>query len=196
MVVLPSCPFPSIYWFNQLTNKEEVWIDSSENYPKQTYRNRYDILGPNGRQSLTLPVHRPSGVKTPIGEIQISYGSWVNTHLGAIRSAYGKAAFFDHFIDEIASLYTRRPALLIDFNLQSLQIIQRVIAPQIKVAYTSEWLDFKENDVRLHFEPSFVAPNFKAYPQVFSDRFPFQNNLSVLDLVFNMGPKSKEYIDY
>lgn len=171
-------------------------VDVLENYPKQTYRNRYDILGPNGRQTLTIPVNRPSGVKTPINEIQIAYGSWVNTHLGAIRSAYGKSAFFDHFFYEIEALYQRKPQLLIDFNSQSLNIVTRVILPETKLSVIEENVAFSASDLRLNFEPAFRAPVFRSYPQVFSDRFEFQNNLSVLDLLFNMGPRGKEYIDY
>ncbi|MEZ4798354.1 MAG: WbqC family protein [Flavobacteriales bacterium] len=196
MVILPSCPFPSIYWLSLAANQEEVKVDVLENYPKQTYRNRYDILGPNGRQTLTIPVNRPSGVKTPISEIQIAYGSWVNEHLGAIRSAYGKSAFFDHFFYEIEALYQSKPQLLIDFNSQSLNIVKRVILPETKLSVIEENVAFSASDLRLNFEPAFLVSDFKSYPQVFSDRFEFQNNLSVLDLVFNMGPRGKEYIDY
>lgn len=194
MTILPSCPFPNTHWLSLANASETLLLDTLENYPKQTFRNRFDILGPNGKQSLSIPVHRPSGVKTPIFQIEISYGTWVNTHLGAIRSAYGKSAYFEHFFDDIQNLYHSKPTLLVDFNSKSLNIIRNVLFKNRNIAIVDESPPFELNDLRLQFDPSFIAPSYPKYPQVFSDRFDFVNNLSGLDLVFNMGPKAIDYI--
>lgn len=194
MEVLPICPFPSIYWWSLALRNESIYLDKFENYPKQTYRNRYDILGVNGKVSLTIPVIGQKGIKTSIKEIEIAHGSWMNTHLGTLRSAYGKSAFFDHFYPLVERLYLKKYKCLIDFNLSSIEIHRKLLLGSRDIQIVDEQIPFAENDFRLQFEPS-SGPFFtKEYPQVFADRFSFQDNLSSLDLLFNMGPKAIDYI--
>jgi hypothetical protein len=194
MEVLPICPFPSIYWWSIALRNESIYLDKFEHYPKQTYRNRYDILGVNGKVSLTIPVIGQKGIKTSIKEIQIAHGTWMNTHLGTIRSAYGKSAFFDHFYPLVEKLYLKKDKYLIDYNLSSIEIHRKLLIGVREINLIDEHIPFGEDDIRLQFEPSSGPFLTKEYPQVFADRFTFQNNLSSLDLLFNMGPKAIDYI--
>jgi len=53
-----------------------------------------------------------------------------------------------------------------------------------------------ENDLREAFSPKKEIKNtsFPAYYQVFSTKFPFAVDLSVLDLIFNEGPEATNYL--
>lgn len=194
MEVLPICPFPSIYWWSIALRNDSILLDKFENYPKQTYRNRYDILGVNGKVSLTIPVIGQKGMKTSIKEIQIAHGSWMYTHLGTLRSSYGKSAFFDHFYPLVEKLYLKKDKYLIDYNLSSIELYRKLLIGSRSIDLIDEHIPFIDNDIRLQFEPSSGPFLTKKYPQVFADRFSFQNNLSSLDLLFNMGPKAIDYI--
>ncbi len=94
-----------------------IALEGCEHYIKQSYRNRCRILGPNGVQSLTIPVELPAGTKTPIREVRISdHGEWRHLHAQALRTAYGASPFFEFYADELMPFYERRYTYLWDFN--------------------------------------------------------------------------------
>jgi hypothetical protein len=169
-----------------------------ENYIKQTYRNRYDILSANGPVSLTIPVEGQKGQKVMTKDIRIADHRWVKNHLAAIRSAYARSAYYEFFADEILPVFESRYSFLVDFNLASIAWMARYI-PQFQFEISSEMKDFlalseMEQNQLLVFEPAQIWPQTPSYPQVFSDRFAFQSNLSTLDLLMNLGPRAADYI--
>lgn len=173
-------------------------IHVHENYIKQTYRNRYDILSANGPVSLTIPVAGQKGLKVYSRDIRIADHRWIKNHLAAIRSAYSRSAYYEFFADEIQPVYEARHAFLVDFNLATLHWLKRYI-PSFHFETTSHHLPFVDlsstDQLRLlTFEPAAIWPDVPRYTQVFADRFNFQSNLSTLDLVMNLGPRSADYI--
>ncbi len=190
--VLPLCCFPPIHWV-VIALRANTIIDVHEHYVKQTYRNRFDLLGVNGKITLTIPVQGQKGVKTPFHEIQIADSSWRKLHLTTIRSAYGRAAFFEHYIDELEALFQSEQTKLQSFNLDVLNWIVRCGIP-MNIVLSTTHIESAANDFRNAFEPSSDWPQMPSYPQVFSDRFAFVQNLSVLDLLMNKGSGSLEYL--
>lgn len=176
--------------------QENVVIDIHEHYIKQTYRTRFEILGANGLLPLSLFVESTNGQKTPMKDIRLMEGSWGKNHFTSIRSAYGKSAFFEHLEDDLIKLFAEeRPSFLLDFNQQALQMLR----PYFKgwnYFFSNEYVEISDqiNDQRSHFSPKNRSVNFPSYLQVFGDRFPFQSDLSVLDLVMNLGPQSVSYV--
>ncbi len=203
LTIIPSCCLSPIHWYAALLDGEVV-IDLNENYPKQTFRNRFEIIGVNGRQVLTIPVEGQKGMKIPVKEIKIAEGTWRKTYLHAIRSAYGRSAFFEYYIDVITQIFCGSQQYLHTFNAEILEwsLAAMKIAPtsfnprfNTDLVFPFEKIQSGEQrDLRLDFEPSAIWPPLPPYPQVFGDRHGFQGNLSILDLLMNKGPGAVDYL--
>ena len=189
---MPMCCFPPIHWI-ALAMREGTVIDVHENYVKQTFRNRFDVLGVNGRITLSIPVVGQKGVKTPFHNIQLADKSWRKLHLTTIRSAYGRAAYFEHYFKEVEEIFMSEQTSLLELNVQILHWIGKCGIP-FKFELSQTHVEGVEHDYRSAFEPANKWDELNAYPQVFSDRIPFEQNLSVLDLLMNKGPIAIEYL--
>ncbi|MCB0761562.1 MAG: WbqC family protein [Flavobacteriales bacterium] len=194
MVVLPSCPFPNHLWYHNCLKSNTAVVDIHENYIKQSLRNRFYILEVHGKLGLTVPVEGQDGQKTRVKDIRIARGKWNKLHFTALKSAYGKSPFFEHFEDEFARFWERKFNFLVDFNEASVALINDWIGLEPRYTLSTEYVDPCAGDKR----PSFKGPSPDAsihYQQVFSDRHAFVGNLSILDLVFNMGTETAAYLD-
>jgi WbqC-like protein family len=203
--LLPCCCLSPIRWYVQLL-ADKVIIDLSENYPKQTFRNRFEIIGVNGRQVLTIPVHGQKGIKTPSADIRIVDGPWRKGYLHAIHSAYGRGAFFEYYIDDLTRIFYGKQEYLHQFNLEILDWTLEALKlnnGQLNMVVnhgSGRHFPFEKHglgdnkDFRQHFEPSSRWTGLPSYPQVFSDRHGFQSNLSILDLLMNKGTGAVDYL--
>jgi len=198
-IVLPVCTLGNIFYYSVLTS-ESVVIDVFENYLKQTWRNRYDILGPNGVQSLTVPVQSQTGQKISVRHIKIDNRlPWQRTHLRSIKTSYGSSPYYEHYIELIEPLYKMQFEHLTDFNLHAFNMIQQQLFPQLKIVFSESYIEPSATniDLRPYFKPvrfSQIRHQPLTYLQTFADRFEFQPNLSVLDLLFNAGPNSPQML--
>ena len=197
--ILPLCPFGNVFFCHFLL-REKVIIDLGENYPKQTWRNRYDVPGPNGLLQLTIPVVGTKGQKVPAGQILIdNQQPWADQHRKTLRAAYGSAPFFEHYAPAIEDLLSKRYRLLTDFNRATLKLIQNWLSLSGETSLSNSWIEPGSDnlDLRPYFKPAhFKELKFDTheYIQVFTDRFNFIPNCSVLDLIFNLGPESRTYL--
>lgn len=190
-ISLPLCLFPSAHWLALASPIAR--INPREIYLKQTYRNRYDLLGVNGRLSLTVPVEGQKGVKTPINNIRIIENGWRKQHVSTLRAAYGRAAYFEHYFDRLESVLLKQEAFLFDLNMRALDWIQSC-GIDFKINLTLEPWSYREGDYTYLWEPSQRWPILPSYPQVFSDRHAFESGLSCIDLLMNKGPRANEYL--
>lgn len=186
------------YW-HLLLNATSIVIDQHEHYVRRSYRNRAHILGANGLLRLSIPLEHGKSQHSAMKDVRISTGAqWQNLHWHSFTSCYRRSPFFEFYEDNFKQFYEDKPERLVDFNLEFLKTISRILKTDLSISlsekyYTKE--EFSGTDYR-----SFLMPtteklvDMKSYPQVFSDRFPFEKDLSVLDLLFNVGPRSKEYI--
>lgn len=197
--LLPLCYFPNVDWYLAFLNSSEVLIESQENFVKQTYRNRCRILSANGPLDLVLPVKNKNN-KAGITKMELNHNeNWAWQHWHAIKSAYGKSAFFEFYEPYFESFFkSTQEKNLWEINLEAHKLICRHIKVDSTPVFTEEYQkDFTCGlDLRKAFKPSKTEQIFeqKPYIQVFADRFDFINNLSVLDLLFNLGPQSAQYL--
>lgn len=197
--VLPSCTFGNLFYFYQFL-KPKVVLDIGENYPKQTWRNRYDIIAANGPLSLTVPIVGLKGKKVPVREIQIDHSvDWPAQHWKTVVSAYRSSPYFEHYADDLKPLFEEAPELLSDFNLQTIRLLLDWLQLNPDLEISSEYVhsEVHHQDLRAFLKPSKFnhhAIETEPYFQVFSDKQSFQPNCSVLDLVFNLGPEAGSHL--
>ncbi len=200
MPVLLSVAYnPPVAWFALLA-KYEVLLEAHETYPKQTFRNRCEIYAENGRMALTIPVNRPRGNRTPITEVQIfNEEKWYLRHWRAIQSAYEASPYFLYYKDDLADFYRGEATNLFDFNWQLIRVLAKLLEIELRVNMTESFhrnpgngLDFRQS---IHPKKTIEGLAFPSYIQVFSDRHGFIPNLSILDLLFNLGPETKTYLN-
>ena len=198
IIELQYLPTPA--YIAQFLLYPDLHIDGYEYYVKQTFRNRCTILTANGVDQLSVPVIG-SGKKILSKDIQIDHDQkWLNRHWRAIKSAYGRAPYFEFYSEEYHGVFQKKHRFLFDLSMemltQCLTNLQFEIDPQI----TSTYLDLKdspEKDLRDSLTPKTnlgvtESCNQRPYQQVFGSNFV--NNMSVLDLIFCEGPSSGEIL--
>jgi hypothetical protein len=192
-IVIPAYS-GNIQYYSLLSNFREVYLEQYAHYVKQTYRNRCQILTANGVMNLTIPVDKVSGEKMLDKDVRISSTDWQRVHWAAIESAYNNSPFFLYYSDDIRPMYEKKFEFLLDFNLRLQEIITSLIGLDTKLVLTDSYTESHELDYREKLSPKYKGDtsNFivKPYYQVFKEKFGFVENLSVFDLLFNMGNES------
>lgn len=196
-LILSTAYFPPVSYFRHIARAEIVCIEYHETYPKQTYRNRCEIPSSNGILSLTVPVKEGSFHKRVISELEIDYSKeWVRNHLRALKAAYSSSAFYEFYIDDIATILNSGHQLLIDLNMKIVEKLFELTGLEKNICFTDSYIHSypDDDDFRYFIHPvnrlnrGFLEKNI--YFQVFSDRHGFIRDMSILDLLFNMGPES------
>ena len=195
-VLLPLFYLPPISWFSVfLQHDSEVTLEQFENFPKQTYRNRTVIYGANGKLALIIPVLH-NGKKT-INEIEVSQReNWQKLHWKSIKNAYQNSPYFEFYEDQLAQIFTFETQSLFQFNLNALQIIQKILKTEKAYSLNEE---FTKTPAEVDFRNKFSAKKesefeMEEYYQTFSDKLGFEKDISILDLICNKGPESLTYL--
>lgn len=197
--VLPALYLPPISFFQAIKNKgEEFLIEQYENFPKQTFRNRASIYAANGKLDLIIPLkHEKKGHK-PMKDIKISYDfKWQRLHWLSIQSAYRSSAYFEYYEDEFAPFYEKNYTFLLDYNVEIIEHMLKLMKAKVDLKLTDKYwgkedlkLDFRDS-IHPKKEPLYESPK---YYQVFEDKEGFIKGLSMVDLLFNQGPRSWELL--
>lgn len=187
------------YW-KELLQAEKIIIDKHEHYVKRSYRNRCHILGANGLLRLSVPLESGKSQHSAMKDVRISYNeSWQKLHWQSITSAYRRSPYFEFYEDHFAKFYEDKFEFLLDYNIELLKKIAAILKVDLKIEFTEKYLlpsEFDGLDLRSKVLPiKDDSQLFPEYPQVFSDRFPFEKDLSMLDLLFNKGTTSLDYIN-
>ena len=191
MTILPSAYMPSVEYVARLL-REECVIDLGEHYVKRSERNRTSILSANGVMPLTVHVENANRMRQKMRDVRIDYSKrWQHQHWVSILSAYKSSPYFDYFADDIEPFYRREWQFLVDYNREYLQVLLKLLGSKCEVKYSEQYVVAAEGDLDLRPKNkngfTFVS---EPYFQVFSDRMPFQANLSILDLVMCEGPSA------
>ena len=169
-------------------------IDTQSPFVKQTFRSRAVIATENGTLSLNIPVVHDGG-RTAMRDVRISeHGNWRHQHWNALVSAYRNSPFFEYYADDFAHFYEERDGFLMDFNLRLHNVVCGLLGLEREVTVITEGnIDTADAcDLRHIAEPKALkalTEQPQPYYQVFAQRNGFIPNLSVLDLLFNMGPE-------
>ena len=201
--LLQTTYFGPVQWYQKLKRYDHCVIEQYDSYQKQTYRNRCVIATANGLQALTVPVdHSPLTIDhVQCKDLRISdHNQWRRVHWNALQSAYSESPFFEYYADDIRPFFEQKYEFLIDFNEAIRQKMCELLDIETSVSYSSGFRvhgsgfrDFREV---IHAKHPQDDPEFqpRSYWQVFQHRYGFQPNLSILDLLFCMGPEAVFYL--
>ena len=197
-VLLPVLYLGPISYFSQLKQHQagHIELERFEHFPKQTYRNRMSIYSPNGKLDLTIPVKKGSKQHTPLRDVRISYeADWQRLHWRSIQTCYRNSSFFEYYEDDFAPLYETKTEFLIDHNIALTDLSLKILKLQPTFLFNESYqaVPVDLDDLRDSFSPkSAETPTQSPYFQVFEDKHGFIPNLSIVDLIFNQGPQSKQ----
>lgn len=196
---LSSAYLAPVSYYTKLLGYDKAVVEQYDHYIKQTYRNRCHIAGPGGIIPLTIPVVRPDTLKCPMKEMRISdHGNWRHLHWNAMESAYNKTPFFEYYKDDFRPFYEKRYTFLMDFNEGLCRLVCELLDISPVVGRSEEYKTTfapNEHDFREIIHPKKDSGEADAgftpcpYYQVFEERHGFLPDLSIVDLLFNMGPE-------
>jgi hypothetical protein len=192
---------PSVAYFSLINEAEDLLLEANENFEKQTYRNRCEILSSQKRESLTIPLIG-ANKKIQSREIKIdNEQNWQKKHWRTLKTCYGKTPFYEFFADEFEPFYYKKYNYLWDFNLDILTRCLKIIRLPKNIVETVSYekkIIGKVIDARSLITPKnreLVDKNFNTlgYHQNFGNTF--EKNLSIIDLLMNEGPNTRGIID-
>ena len=222
--LLQTTYFGPVQWYQKLKRYDHCVIEQYDSYQKQTYRNRCVIATANGLQALTVPVdHSPLTIDhVQCKDLRISdHNQWRRVHWNALQSAYSESPFFEYYADDIRPFFEQKYEFLIDFNEAIRQKMCELLDIDTSVSYSSgfrvhgsgfrvqdsgfrvhgsgfrvQGSGFRDFREVIHAKHPQDDPDFqpRSYWQVFQHRYGFQPNLSILDLLFCMGPEAVFYL--
>ena len=198
-IVLPSFYLaPIAYYSHILQTNGEILLEKHEHFPKQTYRNRTSIHSPNGRLDLTIPIKKAKGQKrTHMKDVQVSNADdWQRQHWMTLQTSYRRSAYFEYYEDDFVRFYNRKFNFLFDFNQESNAMILKLLKINVDFSFTEDYRNSYPDllDLREAIHPKKTLPVNKAYFQVFEPKNGFIPNISIVDLLFNQGPQSKNFL--
>lgn len=197
--VFPMFYLPPVEYFARLNqHKQNILIEKEEHLIKQTYRNRANIYSPDGLLTLVVPVIKGSKVHTKVRDVRISYDfRWQRLHWMSLQACYRRSAYFEYYEDDFARFYEDKFEFLFDYNEALLRMLLGMAKIKADITFTDEYQPAYPDraDYRLSFNAK-KESNFeqKPYFQVFEERKGFLKNLSIVDLLFNQGPQTINYL--
>ncbi|MBQ0112028.1 MAG: WbqC family protein [Bacteroidales bacterium] len=190
--------FPSIAWMVFAQRMKKISIELYESFPRQTFRNRCLMLSSDGVQMVSVPVVRGKDKKLLTKDVEICWKEdWNVRAWRAVYSNYGKTPFFEYYDLEIKKLLEHKHKFLLDMNYEIFEFLKKAFSLDIELSFTEDFVRDEENNYLNAFQPQKREEDGKLlspYFQSFSDKFPFQTNLSSLDLLFSMGKEGGNYI--
>jgi hypothetical protein len=197
-ILVSTAYLPPIEYFSIISRSEKILVEHEENYLKQTYRNRCYILSSHGPQMLSVPVYSGSLHKTALKDIRIDYSKrWQQVHLRAMTAAYGTSPFFEFYYEDIFRIVSADYKFLFDLNMDLTHHLIENIDIKTEVIPTNKFVPLSNNpdDYRYRINPKKQQViSLRRYNQVFNSAENFVQGLSIVDLLFNMGPESTGYL--
>jgi len=180
--------------------RKEVILETKEHFVKQSLRNRCTILGANGPLNLLIP-RAKSKERLTIEQVQVhDDADWKTLHWRSLEAAYRNSPYFEYYEDDLQAFFKKEHTHHFQLNLESIQLVCNLLDIDFNPEFTLEHqADFEELDLRStwnkqEYAEKNPANSYPRYIQVFSDRHEFAQDLSILDILFCLGPRTIDYL--
>ncbi|SFC40178.1 WbqC-like protein family protein [Zunongwangia mangrovi] len=205
-VLLHPAYFGPVSQYTVITQYEKIVLENFDSYQKQTYRNRMYIYDANGKLLLNIPIKHKSSLTGKASDGNQLYKDvlidnsfeWQKQHWRALKASYQTSPFFEFYEDDIIYLYENQFSHLMDFNLKCQSFVFDAIGIEAEIKQTDEYfrnptaMDNGRHLISAKKDFNFLS---ERYQQVFEPKHGFLNNLSILDLIFNLGPRSLDFLE-
>jgi hypothetical protein len=223
VAIVQSNYIPWKGYFDLVASVDHFVLYDEVQYTRRDWRNRNRIKTAAGVRWLTVPVQTKGGYTQRIDETRIADARWARSHWSAIEQAYRDAPAFVEVAALLAPLYARfRDDLLTDVNELLVRSVcgylgigtpisrstdypgdgdrtERLLAICASFGATKyvsgptarAYLDvdvFARAGVGVEF---FDYTGYREYPQLHG---PFVHEVSIIDLLFNTGSHSREWL--
>lgn len=199
-IILSANYLPPVSYFHAIQQSGgAIKIEQYEHFQKQTYRNRTKIGTANGILELFIPIMHGRKERVCMKEVRISADhDWQRLHWQSIQTAYRSSAYFEYYEEDFHAFYNKKFDFLFDYNMGQLELIMKSLKIKKSIELTDSYVKEYEDDLDfrdvIHPKKISVYPNPTPYYQLFEDRQGFMPDLSIIDLIFNQGPQSKNYL--
>lgn len=198
-IIIHPTYFPNIAAFVAMFKAEHVMFEVDDNFLKQTYRNRTNVYGANGKLTLNIPVTHSQKNRQKYRDVKIfNEEKWQSLHWKSLLSAYKTSPFFEYYEDDLQPLFHQKANYILDFNFKCFETICECLQLEINSSKTQTFVKTIEDKTDFRFlvnAKKELPQDFKPYTQVFSNKHGYINNLSILDLLFNEGPNALNYLE-
>ena len=172
------------YW-HSIIRSETNYIFINHTFQKQSYLSQFEIMTSNGKLKLSIPTQK-STRKGMYNEVLIDYSNnWQTEVWRSIQNAYSKSPFFLYYGYKLEEVILRRHIKLIDLNWELFKVLITCIHKSIDIEFNREEIT-KYQETRIE--------NLANYPQVFDDRLDFESDMGIIDVLFNLGPETLDYL--
>lgn len=199
-VLLELHYLPCLEYFACLMHYDKIQLEAHEHFTRQTYRNRCYVLTANKVDVLTVPVQTARN-RIPVRDIRIDYNqAWIRRHWGCLCSAYGKSPFFEYYAPDLEAVYLKKIPHLFDLSSDLLTLCLSWLGIKKDIGYTLSYhtgVDSTQFDARSLINDKNIGNSYNFYKAVpYHQTFgnDFVPNLSILDLLFNKGPESRQIL--
>ena len=196
MIYLVPSYLPSLIYYWHIVNSNVIF-NLSTKYQKQTTRNRCMIMSANGPQKLIIPVRHSRKENEILHDYNVKIDNtqnWKVKHWKSIQNAYRSSPFFEFYEEGFFKVFFNNEKLLYSFNINIISHINNILGVQKNIEISNRKISHEKYDKKLMNIKKYLCYNVPPYNQVFMSKFKFITNLSILDLIFNMGPKSINYL--
>ena len=189
------CPayLPSVNYMVRIVAQKEIGFIISNHFQKQTFRNRTSIYGPNGKLNLTIPIVHRKDLDHQLDKNVLIHQetSWQKNHWRSLEASYRSSPFFEFYELNLYPFFHTRQENLMELNIQLILEILSLLEVDIDIN--------KEDEISIEFRALILAKektnkSNPIYSQVFANKHGYLDNLSILDLLFNLGPESVDYL--
>tara|TARA_B110000483_G_scaffold78069_1_gene97312 strand:- start:1322 stop:1921 length:600 start_codon:yes stop_codon:yes gene_type:complete len=189
------CPayLPSVNYMAWIVAQKEIGFIISKHFQKQTFRNRTEIYGPNGKLNLIIPIVHRKDLDHQLDKNVLIHqeNSWQKNHWRSLETSYRSSPFYEYYEHDLYPFFHTRQENLMDLNIQLILKILSLLRVDKDI--------IKEEEVTNEFRVLILAKqkvnkSNPIYSQVFASKHGYLDNLSILDLLFNLGPESIDYL--
>ncbi len=202
-IIFPSSFGATPIFFALIHSDHKVIIDEGGFFYKQTFRNRANVLSPNGIIPLVIPVLGGRKYSTPLKNIRIDYTeNWIHKHIRALETYYYSSPFFEILADDIKAIYNNKFEYLWQLNRAFIKYFVELLDINLNHTEFGDTNNISKNellDLRKLYSPKrdylhFFDIDYPKYYQVYRKNNKFIKELSIFDLVFNTGSEAGLYI--